>query len=366
MKKGVSFLLYTVKISSLFKDKAYAFSQTGNTEDDCHFASKVLEKIEPNFDIKNINLLGVYEHFDVYSIIGENNEHFKLKISLSDPQKVLSREVTALRRLSKTSVVPKHSKQGKDKVGEAITYLLTKAPHGENIRNYGRSVILQNLDKLLENYFELGRSRNVRSTYKSIITPFLEQSVPSKFLPTDSLEAFKEYTDYDKCETFLINLKEEMKDLLDIITPDFKHKCHGALSLDSVFFNGENFYFDDLHNVCMGHPFLDFADLMLESGVPKDMDYELLQKFCRKGEIEHRHSLYNSMYYFQLRKKLAELIINYITEIYIYDSYRYEKILEIADTFSHNYERFCKVEIFKEHREFIMKTICEPIFGVKA
>ena len=67
-----------------------------------------------------------------------------------------------------------------------------------------------------------------------------------------------------------------------------------------------------------------------------------------------------------LRKKLGELITAYIKEVYLYDSYRYEKIMHIADTFSHLYERFVKIPIFKEHRHFIMKTITEPILGVKA
>ena len=65
-------------------------------------------------------------------------------------------------------------------------------------------------------------------------------------------------------------------------------------------------------------------------------------------------------------KKLGELLMAYIKEVYVYNSYRYEKILHTADTFSHCYERFCGIKIFKEKREFILKTICEPIFGVKA
>ena len=43
-----------------------------------------------------------------------------------------------------------------------------------------------------------------------------------------------------------------------------------------------------------------------------------------------------------------------------------DKIIEIADTFSHLYERFCSIPIFSQNKNFIMKTICEPIFGVKA
>ena len=116
----------------------------------------------------------------------------------------------------------------------------------------------------------------------------------------------------------------------------------------------------------MGHPYVDFVDLILETGVNEDNDIKLLKKFCESGEIAVNRDLYFQVYLMQLRKKLADLLISYIREVYLYDSYRYEQILYIADNFSHLYERFCKIELFKNNRDFLMKTICEPIFGVKA
>ena len=83
-------------------------------------------------------------------------------------------------------------------------------------------------------------------------------------------------------------------------------------------------------------------------------------------KIKYDQNIYNSIYQVQLRKKLAELVISYIKEVYLFDSFRYERIFYIADTFSHCYKRFCSIDIFEKNKEFIMKTICEPIFGVKA
>ena len=64
--------------------------------------------------------------------------------------------------------------------------------------------------------------------------------------------------------------------------------------------------------------------------------------------------------------KVEIRITEYIKEVYVYDSYRYNNIINISSVFSHCYERFCKIKMFYENRDFIMKTICEPIFGVKA
>ena len=134
----------------------------------------------------------------------------------------------------------------------------------------------------------------------------------------------------------------------------------------NIFFDKTNFYFDDFECVFMGHPYIDFTDILLELGISEDIQYKLFSQFCRYGKISEDREFFKKLYEIQLRKKLGDLISQYIKEIYIYDSYRYDNILNIADIFSHCYERFCKIEIFNKNRDFIMKTICEPIFGVKA
>ena len=116
----------------------------------------------------------------------------------------------------------------------------------------------------------------------------------------------------------------------------------------------------------MGHPLVDFVDFILDAAVSQRKERQLLNEFCEQGKLENDKGLYDKIYMTVLRKKLGELLIGYIREVYLYDSYRYENIMNIADTFSHLYERFCKIPVFKENRHFIMKTITEPILGVKA
>ena len=161
-------------------------------------------------------------------------------------------------------------------------------------------------------------------------------------------------------------LKEETLLLIKNTELPYSYKCHGDLSLDNMFFDKKRFYFDNFHSVFMGHPFTDFTDLLLELGIEEENQYSILSQFCKSGDLPENRDFFDQLYQIQLRKKLGDLISNYIKEIYVYDSYRYDNILNIADIFSHCYERFCKIEIFNKNRDFIMKTICEPIFGVKA
>jgi len=354
-----------MKLSSLFKGKVYAFPQTQNQEQDLTFAGKVIEKVDPKLDIANISLGKINDNYDVFTITDTNQKNYKLKISLDDSDGILKKEASVVKN-SKSKTVPKFKSYGEIKIGENISYLLTIIPPYESVRDYGRSCLIENMDLFFRNYFDFQCTKSVRPTYKTSLDKFFNNLDPQNYLPKDSLRAFESYTDYPLCREFMIELKEETYGLTQKIHLPYNFKCHGNLSLDNIFFDKKMFYFDGFESVYMGHPFIDLVDFFLEVGLPEEDQYRILSQFCTVGELPEERGYFKALYEIQLRKKLGDLISNYIKEIYIYDSYRYDNILNIADVFSHCYERFCKVEIFNKNRDFIMKTICEPIFGVKA
>ena len=354
-----------MKLSSLFKGKVYAFPQTQNQSQDLAFAEKVVQKVSPNLDINQISIGKIEDNYDVFSLVDADQKNYRLKISLDDSDGVLKREANIVKN-SSSYTTPHFKSYGQIKIGEEISYLLTSAPACESIRNYGRSCLLENLEAFFESYFDFQNTKSVRPTYKSSLNKFLSNLHPSNYLPKDSLQAFESYTDYPLCAEFMEALKQEISSLSTDIDLPYRFKCHGNLSLDNILFDKKKFYFDDFTSVFMGHPFIDFTDILLELGLTEELQYSLLNQFCRHGGVKESRDFFINLYEIQLRKKLGDLISAYVKEIYIYDSYRYDNILNIADIFSHCYERFCKIEIFNKNRDFIMKTICEPIFGVKA
>tara|TARA_R100001509_G_scaffold113152_1_gene68521 strand:+ start:5470 stop:6534 length:1065 start_codon:yes stop_codon:yes gene_type:complete len=354
-----------MKLSSLFKGKVYAFPQTKNQEQDLTFASKVIEKVDSKLDVTNISLGEIKDNYDVFTITDINQKKYKLKISLDDSDGILKKEASVIKN-TKSKTVPKFKSYGEIKIGENISYLLTIIPSYESVRDYGRSCLMENMDLFFVNYFDFQCTKSVRPTYKTSLDKFFNNLDPQNYLPKDSLRAFESYTDYPLCREFMKKLKEETYALTKKTHLPYKFKCHGNLCLDNIFFDKKMFYFDSFDSVYMGHPFIDLVDLLLEIGLPEENQYQILSKFCAVGELSEERDYFKCLYEIQLRKKLGDLISNYIKEIYIYDSYRYDNILNIADVFSHCYERFCKIKIFNKNKDFIMKTICEPIFGVKA
>ena len=99
----------------------------------------------------------------------------------------------------------------------------------------------------------------------------------------------------------------------------------------------------------MGHEYVDLVDIMLELGLKTEDDGRFTDLFCNKLGIGYDNKTYQKFYELQIRKKLAELLISYIKEVYLYDSFRYQKIFFIADTFSQCYKRFCSIDIFKKN-----------------
>ena len=334
-----------MKLSSLFKGKVYTFPQTKNQDQDKSFALEVLKRIKPDLILSDITVGEIKDHYDVFFLKDDKGNIFKLKISLDDSYGILKKEYNVTKN-SASAVVPKLVKYGTVKIGDEVTYLLVNVPPCESVREYGRSSLLSKLDLFAESYFVFQKTRGVRNTYKTHLSTFLESISPSSYLPEESMEALKSYTDYSLCEEFILSLAEEIKNLSAGFNLPYRYKCHGGLSLDSVFINGDNFYFDDFKDVFMGHPYIDFINLIVELGVEPDDQFQLLSAFCQKGGINEDRTLFKSLYEIEIRKKILILITEYVKEVYVYDSYRYNNILNIADTFSHCYERFCKVKMF--------------------
>ena len=355
-----------MSLSNLFKDRAYVFPHSDSGDIDYAFAKNVISNIKPSFQIEDVLLAEIHDDYDVFFIREKKRGVLKLKISLSDPQNILGTETSILR--STDSVATPHLLAGgNDSVGgEEITYLLTYVGEGESLRNMGRGAIFENRAELFTSYFSFAQTSPIRRKYKQVLD-FLISSwdIESNF-PAENLQAFKDYTNYEDCKKFLQTLVNQISTAFSELGDFSPQKCHGNLSLDSIFCDGANFYFDSVSRTSMGHPFIDFIDFILDAAIDSQQERQLLNEFCIQGAIDKDYIFYGKVYALCLRKKLVELLVSYITEVYLYDSFRYEKIINISDTFSHLYNRFRKIPIFEENRHFIMKTITEPILGVKA
>ena len=273
-----------MKLSSLFKGKVYAFPQTQNQDQDLAFAKKIIENIMPDVETDEFSVGKIDDNYDVFLLRDKRGNRYKLKISLDDSDGILKREANIIRG-GKSDTMPKLKDYGQIKIGEEISYILTKVPQYESVRNYGRSCLTENLSLFFKSYISFQNTKAVRPTYNTELKKFLLNLDPEHYLPKDSLQAFESYTDYPLCRKFMSDLKEEILGLIEDVDMPYRFKCHGKLSLDNIFFDKKMFYFDDFDSVFMGHPFTDLTDLLLELGIPQDHQYSFLSTFCQNSGI---------------------------------------------------------------------------------
>ena len=244
-----------MRLSSLFKDKAYVLPHNDGDGVDYSFISRVLTAIRPRFNVSAVTLLEICDHYDVFLVREKKRGVFKLKISLSDPDKILKREGVALRS-TKDACTPQLIDMGNLTIGEEITYSLTYVGEGESLRDMGRGPTIALASSLFDCYFTIANTRSVGKKYGEILNCVVAEWDMEKTLPTENLHAFQEYTNYEDTKKFLNTLKKETLTSFSHLGDFSLVKCHGNLSLDSIFCDGANFYFDSLSNVSMGHPFI--------------------------------------------------------------------------------------------------------------
>lgn len=334
-------------------------------KDDGRFISEIFKKINLNILPHNVKLLACHDDYDDYDIRDDQGRCLRAKISFEKDNITLKKESSNL-KAAQSPVCGYWLGAGNIKLGDEFSYLFYGFPHSESVREVGRSLLVSECHALFDCYARFQQTKPLKKHYKTIIKETVEKFNVKKVLLPEEKERVANYTNYKSLEFLLQTFKDQSIELFPNTEVSDRAKCHGALSLDCIFFNGTDFYFDHLFQNSMGHPFVDFINLILESGLGREQEKDLLTLFCEYTNIQLDKRLYHAFYECLLRKKLVELIGSYIYEVYLFKSYRLDKILNIADTFSQCYDRFRVIPIFEQNREFILKTLTEPILGVKA
>ena len=354
-----------MKISSLFRGRAYVVGAQDRLAENARFVAELFKKMDRNVGANDVKLIISNDDYDDYELTDDNGRPLRIKISFDKGNYVLKQESKNL-KAAQSPVCGYWMGSGDIKLGDEFSYLLYAFPTSESISEIGRSLLVSESHEIFRSYAKFQQTKPLKKHYKTILKGDIANYNLKKVLSTEEKQRVKNHTDYEALESLSLAFMREALDLFPDPQRSQWRKCHGNLSLYSIFFNGSNFYFDNLYNNSMGHPYVDFIELVLNSGLDRAHEKDLLPLFCEYAGLQLDKRLYHALYESLLRKKVAELISTYIYEVYVYNSYRIQKILNIADTFSQCYDRFRVIPIFEENRKFILKTLTEPILGVKA
>ena len=334
-------------------------------KDDERFITELFKKIDIDISPQNVRLLICHNDYDDYEVRDNQGRFLRVKISFEKDNPSLKRESSNL-KAAQSPVCGYWLDSGNIKLGDDFSYLLCGFRPCETAREIGRSILISESHNLFNCYAQFQQTKPIKRHYKTVFKQEIDQGNLKSNLSKEEKDRVDSYTDYNALQSLVLQFRNQAWDLWPDISQEKMVKCHGKLSPDSIFWGGDSFYFDTLYNNSMGHPLVDFIELMLECGFSRDHEGNLLSLFCEYTNLELDQGLYHKLYNCLMRKKLVDLISAYIYEVYLFNSYRVGRILNVADTFSQSYDRFRAIPLFEENREFILKTLTEPILGVKA
>ena len=350
-----------MNINSIFKDRLYNLPVSSNpSKAERKIVSKILDSCGIKTPESKTSLLYVEEDYDFYTI-KDDVRGFDLKFSLDHESKNFLREIKNVKSC-KSQYSPKYVKSDTIKVGDKICFLLCESDLSESLFDYGRSILPSNLTLFCDCYADFASNSNYRTLYKTIVKESVMQSDMDQIFDEDQKEFIEDNSDYQKCKTIVDQLKSEILDRVEKLPKLYTGNILGDMSKNSIFTSGDQFLFKDLRFACKGHIYSDIANIVLFYGFNTFVENELLKTASEKCGIELNKNLYRVYYELELRRMALYYLLQYLKEVYVYESMRVETIIQIIDSFSQSYKRLCKIPIFKEHRKFILRNITEPVF----
>jgi hypothetical protein len=365
---GLLYYHLIMSAGNLLKNKAYVLPiHTESDDGGIELVRLLLSSIDEPINPIEIKFIATTEDYDVYRYT-YRDYFYCIKISLDEDCKKIQHEASCLNKINNL-IRPKYIKDGRIKIGDNIRYIITSYEESESIQELGRSFLLENFDSFCEAYGLMQDSEKINMSYKQNISEYFQTSNISELLTEDSINAIKNYTDFSLVKKIMDDMKNELLMLYDESFEQKTFICHGALNAKNIISRNGLFKFINFDNCYSSHCFFDLNELFIELGIPENLEYELLEKFCSNLKIEFNSNtlaLYKKCYQISLIKKAIELVTSYLKEIYLYSSERTDIIINIADRFYDSYDRYMSIKHFKDNKDFIFKTLTEPILDQKA
>lgn len=354
-------------LSNLFKNKAYVIPSHIAAEDsEIELVKTLLRSLDRPIFAENIKFIEETENYDIYKYDFQGNTYC-IKISLDPNCKKINHESKFLKKIN-PSIRPEHVADGVAKIGDNLRYIITSYENAENLNDLGRSYFLDNFDSFCYSYSLMQESEKINTPYKDHLSQYFEMTRMENLME-DSIQSIKNYTNFSLINEIMANMKNELMLCYDDSFSQQKFICHGNLNQENIISRNGLFKFINFDNCYSSHCFMDLSEIIIELGLPENLELDLLENFSFNLKIELNKEellLYKKCYQMALIKKGIQLMANYLKEVYVFSSRRSDEIVKISDKFSQSYDRYMSISHFKKNEMFILKTITEPILSEKA
>ena len=341
-------------------DRPYLFSLDQKDTENELLVENILKKIGFS-SVEDVCFLDSKMDFDCFkAVVDGQTRYFKYSFDAESP--FFAHEFNILKQLA--PFAPIAYKHGKTKYGESLQYIVTSLEVADTVTEFGLSSILENNDSFLYSFDKL-RGISVDRTFSHYIKGMFDRCDIDQ-LPEHSIAAIKHHSNIDNFRSILQILRNEIEHLSRQSLCKTSEFCHGDLCPDNILIKNNLFKFQHLQNGYMGNQLLDLSHLFINMGIPLEyqrqfaMDYKsLFPDFNKDKFIEEYNFCFNLM----LRLFVYETIFNYLCEVYLYESSRPAKILQMVSVFLRNEEVLSMIPSLSQYSTFLIRDIMEPLIG---
>ena len=341
-------------ISNILKDKLFVFSGPSQTS----LAEKeILELISLQENLGKIQksqTISNGEDYDSYQISTPEGQ-FLVKVSL-DGKRILEKENSVLRGLQSLKIAPTPISCGQISYGDKLDFSVTSFEPLESCESFGKSIFLFNGESI---------ARKLREVHNSELSAeSLEESIRLKFEKT-SFEGEEYASLLEKNSPNFQLLNEELSLSKAEIQNSFKEQfggsslCHGFLKPTNILLGARSLKIINWQNSFLANPLIELADLRMAFDVEDSFEYKVFNAY--NSENKYSWDEYLQARNFWASLKLVEYVFSYIREIYLFESLRQDKILEIFSSFCRNFKFFEHVSAFKKHKDEIVGLFSQPM-----
>ena len=218
-----------MKISSLFRGRAYVVGAEDRLTEDARFVSELFKKINLKAGVKDVKLIVSNDDYDDYQLKDDNGRPLRIKISFDKGNYALKQESKNL-KAAQSPVCGYWMGSGDIKLGDEFSYLLYAFPTSESIREIGRSLLVSESHGLFRSYAKFQQTKPLKKHYKTIVKKEVANYNLKKVLSSEEKQRVKNHTDYQALESLSLAFGQQALELFPPPQRSEWRKCHGNLS----------------------------------------------------------------------------------------------------------------------------------------
>jgi hypothetical protein len=313
---------------------------------------------------KHLNKIKLIDENDDYDsfLVETSNRGFCLKISFDKVP--IFYDFMTISGINHLQIAPMAIDRNEIDYGKTIYYSIQTFEYSENLASQGASSILE---KDNVNFFDALSRLHTYEPPKEV-WPHLDDT--ESYLNYHNLifENILSYVEQNEVEEFNF-LKTFYKEVFDEMFSIFKKNeskilqkklVHGKLDASTIIENNNYFKFINFENCFVGSPFFDLSNLVFELQMSGLKEYDFITKRIKQYElVDNRLKSFQFLNEYKIcksiwtRKKLLDLICQYVKEVIVLNKVRTDKLSRLGHNFSNHFYRFMEIQSFSRNKDVL-------------